>query len=102
MAGGVFGDEQAELYSSAAAFVLPSSLEGLPITLLEAVAHGAPLIVSDIAPHLEVAGADGPGHGVVRQADVDALAASMAAVLRHRDREVAGAASLRRQVGAQY
>jgi glycosyltransferase involved in cell wall biosynthesis len=102
MAGGVFVHELSELYSNAAAFVLPSSLEGLPITLLEAVAHRAPLIVSDIAPHLEVVGADGPGHRVVRQGDVDALAAGMAAVLRHRDREVEGAAALFRQVGAQY
>jgi glycosyltransferase involved in cell wall biosynthesis len=102
MAGGVFGDELAELYSNAAAFVLPSSLEGLPITLLEAVAHRAPLIVSDIAPHLEVVGADGPGHRVVRQGDMDALAASMATVLLHPDREVEGAAALRQKIGALY
>jgi glycosyltransferase involved in cell wall biosynthesis len=34
LAGGVFGAELSELYSNAAAFVLPSSLEGLPMTLL--------------------------------------------------------------------
>jgi glycosyltransferase involved in cell wall biosynthesis len=102
MAGGVFGEELAELYSNAVAFVLPSSLEGLPITLLEAVAHRAPVIVSDIAPHLEVVSADGPGHRVVPQGDLNALAASMAAVLRNRDPEVEGAAALFHQVGAQY
>jgi glycosyltransferase involved in cell wall biosynthesis len=102
MAGGVFGDELAELYSNAAAFVLPSSLEGLPITLLEAVAYRAPVIVSDIAPHVEVVGLDGPGHRVVRQGDLDALAASMSVVLRHQQREADGAAVLSRQVAAQY
>jgi glycosyltransferase involved in cell wall biosynthesis len=102
MAGGVFGDDLAELYSNAAAFVLPSSLEGLPITLLEAVAHRAPAIVSDIAPHLEVVGADGPGHRVVAQGDLDALATSMREVLRHRAGEIDGAAALFREVSAQY
>jgi glycosyltransferase involved in cell wall biosynthesis len=102
MAGGVFGDELAELYSNAAAFVLPSSLEGLPITLLEAVAHRAPVIVSDIAPHLEVVGADGPGHRVVRQGDASALTASLAAALQDRDRERRGASALFDRVSAQY
>jgi glycosyltransferase involved in cell wall biosynthesis len=102
MAGGVFGDDLAALYSNAVAFVLPSSLEGLPITLLEAVAHRAPVIVSDIAPHLEVVGADGPGHRVVAQGDVEALAASITEVLRNRDDEIEGAAALFRQVSSLY
>jgi glycosyltransferase involved in cell wall biosynthesis len=102
MAGGVFGDDLAELYSNAAAFVLPSNLEGLPITLLEAIAHRAPVIVSDIAPHLEVVGLSGPGHRVVPQGDVDALAASMSEVLRNREGETSGAAALFRDVAAEY
>jgi glycosyltransferase involved in cell wall biosynthesis len=101
-AGGVYGDELAELYSNASAFVLPSSLEGLPITLLEALAHQAPVIVSDIAPHLEVVGEDGPGHRVVRQGDLDALAAAMTAVLLDRASEVAGAEALSPQVAEAY
>jgi glycosyltransferase involved in cell wall biosynthesis len=102
IAGGVFGDDLAELYSNASAFVLPSSLEGLPITLLEAVAHGSPVIVSDIAPHLEVVGADGPGHRVVRQGDAGALTASISAALRDRAGERQGAAALLDRVSAQY
>ncbi|MEA2643684.1 MAG: hypothetical protein QOG08_710 [Chloroflexota bacterium] len=102
IAGGVFGDDLAELYSNASAFVLPSSLEGLPITLLEAVAHGSPVIVSDIAPHLEVVGGDGPGHRVVRQGDAGALTASISAALRDRAGERQGAAALLDRVSAQY
>ncbi len=101
-AGGVYGAELAELYSNAAAFVLPSSLEGLPITLLEALAHQAPVIVSDIAPHLEVVGDDGPGHRVVRQGDAEALVAAMSMVLADRERETAGSVSLGRRVARAY
>src|SRR5678815_2659627 len=61
MAGYVFGAELEELYSNAAAFVLPSLLEGLPLTLLEAASYGVPIVVSDIPPHLEVVAHDAPG-----------------------------------------
>jgi len=101
-AGGVYGDELAELYSNAAAFVLPSSLEGLPITLLEALAHHSPVIVSDIQPHLEVVEENGPGHRVVRQGDLDALAAAMGLVLADRKGEMVGARALGGRVAQTY
>ncbi len=37
-----------ELYAHAGLFILPSSHEGLPITLLEAMSHQVPVLVSDI------------------------------------------------------
>lgn len=40
--------------SHAACFVLPSSHEGLPIALLEAMSYGLPAVVSDISANLEV------------------------------------------------
>lgn len=43
-----------ELYSNAGLFVLPSSHEGLPIALLEALSFGIPSIASDIPANLEV------------------------------------------------
>ena len=45
-----------ELYSNAHLFVLPSSLEGTPITLLEALSYGLPTLCSDIEPNLEIVG----------------------------------------------
>ncbi|MEA3511562.1 MAG: glycosyltransferase family 4 protein, partial [Actinomycetota bacterium] len=40
MPGYVYGDLLDELYTNAAFFVLPSNLEGLPLTLLEAASYG--------------------------------------------------------------
>jgi glycosyltransferase involved in cell wall biosynthesis len=69
MPGYVYGPVLEELYANAAAFVLPSSLEGLPLTLLEACAYGTPVVVSDIAPNLEIVGGDAPGHRVFHAGD---------------------------------
>lgn len=43
-----------ELYSHAGFFVLPSSHEGLPIALLEALSYGMPSLASDIPSNKEV------------------------------------------------
>jgi glycosyltransferase involved in cell wall biosynthesis len=42
-----------ELYEHAQLFVLPSSYEGLPLTLLEALNYNVPTLVSDIPAHRE-------------------------------------------------
>lgn len=55
-----FGDELDQLFRSARCFITASELEGLPITLLEAMSYGLPCIASDIAPHREALGASYP------------------------------------------
>lgn len=52
--GFVVGDEICELYSNAYMFVLPSNLEGMANTLLEAMSYGLCCLVSDISENTEV------------------------------------------------
>lgn len=60
-----FGDTLQELYSNALAFVTASELEGLPITLLEALSYGIICVTSNIPPHRElVEGLDAPSFAV--------------------------------------
>jgi glycosyltransferase involved in cell wall biosynthesis len=54
--GWVAQDELAELYRRAAALVLPSRYEGFGIPVLEAMASGTPVVLSDDAALREVAG----------------------------------------------
>ena len=52
--GFVQGKELCELYSNAYIYVLPSELEGMPISLLEAMSYGNACLVSDIPECKEV------------------------------------------------
>ena len=48
-----------ELYSNAYVYVLPSDLEGMPLTLLEAMNHGCCCVTSDIGECADVMGEGG-------------------------------------------
>lgn len=54
--GDVFGDALEDLYANARMFILASRVEGLPITVCEAMAHGRACVLSDIPENLEVGG----------------------------------------------
>jgi glycosyltransferase involved in cell wall biosynthesis len=100
--GYIYGEALAELYAHAAVFVLPSLLEGLPLTLLEAASYGTPVVASAIPPHREVLLTDGPGHRFFPAGDEQALTAALRRVLPHADGERQGAIVLRKRVLAEY
>ena len=52
--GFVQGKLLEELYSNAYVYILPSDLEGMPLSLLEAMSYGNCCLVSDIAECIEV------------------------------------------------
>jgi len=103
MADYQFGADLDELYRNALGFVLPSDLEGLPLTLLEAVAHGLPIVASAIAPHVEVLGAtSAPGRRLFPRGDERALAAALRQLVGDPHGERRGANAARPEVMARY
>ena len=74
LTGFVKGQKLHSLLTNARCFVLPSSHEGLPIALLEAMSYGLPVVVSDIPANLEVGLPDKCYFPV---GDIDALASRL-------------------------
>ncbi len=102
LVGSVHGGLLQELYTNAALFVLPSRLEGLALTLLEAASYRLPLVASDIPPNREVIGAGGPGGRLFASGDQQALAAALTATLGDLPGARKGARALGDRVVAAY
>jgi len=81
--GFVHGRLLEELYSNATVAVLPSTLEGLSISLLEAMSYGRCCLVSDIPPNVE---AGGGCTAVFPSGDVAALGRELEALLTRPER----------------
>lgn len=87
--GTVHGPRLSALYAGCALFVMPSAVEGLPIVLMEAMKHRAPVVVSDIAENLEVISDDSiasPAGVVFRCGDVTDLVEKLRVALADPDR----------------
>jgi glycosyltransferase involved in cell wall biosynthesis len=87
-----------QIYSHAGAFVLPSSHEGLPIVLLEAMSYGLPVLASSIPAHLEIG--LGPAN-YFAVGDVTALAEKLTHVA-HAPPDADARAALARQIVTSY
>lgn len=102
LTGYVYGQELAELYSNAAAFVLPSALEGFPLTLLEAASYGTPVVASAIPPHMQVLGRERAGVRLFPTGEEEELVAALRRCFEDRGVERQGAADLREEVLQRY
>jgi glycosyltransferase involved in cell wall biosynthesis len=83
--GPLYGAEKDEAFSNARCVVLPSTLEGMPIVLLEALSYGCPVLCSDIPENAEVLRA-GTGRSssygfLFKSASVEDLRARLAELL---------------------
>jgi glycosyltransferase involved in cell wall biosynthesis len=78
LTGPVAGERKAALLAHAAAFVLPSLSEGLPVAALEALASGCPTILTPDCHLPEVAAA---GAGVEVTSDATAIAGAIGRML---------------------
>ena len=78
LTGFVEGAALEELYANCLLYILPSDVEGMAMSLLEAVSYAAPCLASDIPENQDIA----PGLiRYFRRGDVDSLRSELAAVL---------------------
>ena len=91
-----------EFYERADIFVMPSlGPEGLPITSLEAMAHGLPCIFSDLPVHHEITD-DGKGAYLFRSGQVESLLTGLRDLLASPERRREFAAEAHRIVASRY
>jgi glycosyltransferase involved in cell wall biosynthesis len=91
------GEELAQLYMHAGVFVLPSSHEGQPIAVLEALSYGCTAILSDIPAHQDLAL---PGIELFPVGDIASLADRLQTCLRRSAKQRLDAAERERVMRA--
>ena len=97
--GFVIGKPLAELYSNCYAYVLPSDVEGMPMSLLEAMAHGCCCVTSDVPECADVLA----GNGVTfEKGNADSLRAALRDLLADGDKTQTLGAAAKAQVEKAY
>lgn len=82
LTGFVQGKELEELYGNAMLYILPSEIEGMPLSLLEAMSYGNICLTSDIPENTDVT--EGYGFSFV-SCDVDSLAEKLSGLCKDID-----------------
>lgn len=79
--GELKGGKLAEIVRGAGLFALPSSLEGLPLAMLEAMSEGVPILASNIPPHVQLLS---EGRGLLFQfGDLSSCSESLEWAIQH-------------------
>lgn len=99
LTGFVQGQELEELYSNAWVFVLPSDVEGMALSLLEAMSFGNCCLVSDIRENTEVVEDKA---AVFRKSDVSDLRKQLRNLLEHPETVAAYKAESREYICRKY
>jgi glycosyltransferase involved in cell wall biosynthesis len=97
--GYVTGALREELYSNARLFVLPSEVEGLPMSLLEAMSYALPCLASNIPENMEALGDCGY---TFKNKDIDDLRRCMEQILVQPEASRKRAESARTRVQQKY
>ncbi|MEH3106973.1 MAG: glycosyltransferase family 4 protein [Sphingomonas fennica] len=88
-----------QLYGNCYAYVLPSEVEGMSLSLLDGMAFGACVICSDIAPNLAVVGDAGLSFRVLDAAD---LRARLAEIMADPERAERLRVAARKRIGEEF
>jgi glycosyltransferase involved in cell wall biosynthesis len=91
-----------EFYRSADLFALPSSREGLPVALLEAMATGLPVVASRLPGSTDAIVDDGRNGLLVTAGDADALGRAIEHVLTDREAAAALGAAARCRIESDF
>jgi glycosyltransferase involved in cell wall biosynthesis len=100
--GPVTGEEKAELLSNCRFFVNPSTSEGLPITVLEAMSYGRCCVASDIPAHREIIEHGKTGF-LFEVGSADAFRELVEAVSRHSPEDLGAIGAVaKNRIGGEY
>lgn len=84
LTGFVQGEELQELYSNCYLYCLPSDVEGMPISLMEAMSYGRHCLTSDIEENTQVTGEYGMSF---KKSDVEDLKDKLEKVIKNENKE---------------
>jgi len=85
--GYIRGEDKEDLFSRATLFCLPSHHEGLPVAILEAMAHGLPIISTYVGGIPEQV-IDGENGFLIDPGDVDELSNKISRLLNDKDLQI--------------